>query len=180
MSTLGDEHGHRASPGADQSSKTGHPGPAPAPVIHHGPPPPKDPHTWRAPEIHSDQGLEVHHDVLREVGAAMKGPDMYELDDALRQLRHSDQAPGSLPHWSTGAGLAGNAHSARDGFLDAGGQVGDAHFSAARKLMDSVEAYDDAEQRIKRKAHGVSASHDGHQSGHHDTHHDSHRGHHGG
>lgn len=154
MTTIGD----------DPKDLSGHhqhqppaPRPDPVPKIHHGPPPPKVPHAWQAPHVHSHGGFEVHHDVLREVGAAMMGPDMYELDDALRQLRHSAQELGSLPQWSTGAGLAGNAHSARDGFLEAGGQVGDAHFSAARKLMDSVEAYEEAERDARRRAREASA-----------------------
>lgn len=168
MTTIGDDpkdhsvhHQHR--PPA--------PRPDPVPAIHHGPPPPKEPHTWHAPHhVHYDGGFEVSHDVLRDVGAALMGPDMYDLDDALRQLRHSPQALGSLPQWSTGAGLAGNAHSARDGFLEAGGQVGDAHFSAARKLMDSVEAYEEAERHARRRAreaatrHGSSSQH-GHHGG---------------
>lgn len=174
MSTLGDEHGHHPGHDASGSSHAGRPGPAPVPVIHHGPPPPKEPHAWRAPEVHAHGGFEVHHDVLREVGAALMGSDMDDLDYSLRQLRAWDQNLGSLPHWSTGSALAGNAHSARDGFLEAGGQATDAHYSAARKLMDSADAYDDAEQRIKRKAHGVSAHHDG-RRGNHGNH-----GHHGG
>lgn len=94
----------------------------------------------------------------------MRGPDMYDLNDSLRTLRHSALALGSLPGWSTGSGFAGNVTAARDGFAAAAGQAGQVHGSAAKKLMDTADDYDEADAKSKHAVRHPSRHH-----GHHGT-----------
>jgi len=143
-------------------------GPDPVPSNHHGPAARKEPHKWPLHE-HTGHGdhIHVHTDVLRETGAAMRGPDMYELNDALRTLRHSAPALGSLSKWSTGSGFVGNVTAARDGFGAAAGQAGQVNGSAAKKLMDTADDYDEADSKIIRKLKKHPSGHDGHHDGSH-------------
>lgn len=136
--------------------------PDPVPEIHHGPPARKEPHKWPLHE-HSGHGghLHVHTNVLRQTGAAMRGPDMYELNDALRTLQHAAPDLGSLSEWSTGSGFTGNVTAAREGFSTAAGDAGQVNGSAAKKLMDTADDYDEVEATNTRAAHRQS-KHTGH------------------
>jgi hypothetical protein len=138
---------------------TGSKQPAPPPKVHKGPPKPVRPHTWNVPHHDADADrLSVHTSALREVGGAMMGQDMYDLDGAVRDLGPASQGFGSLQGWSTGMSFYGNVSAAREGFIAATGQAGDAHASAAKKLEDTAGSYDEAEQQNK---HSVNRSHSG-------------------
>lgn len=143
------------------SSPAGHPPgkPAPVPAVHTRPPGPVHPHRWHAPEPSGHDHISVHHDVLRDVGAAMLGRDIDDLEAAVRQLRQASQEFGSLPNWSTGMSFTGNVTAARDGFVTASGQVSDAHASAARKLQLAAESYDEAEHKNRHAAERGGSGH---------------------
>lgn len=133
---------------------------APEPAVHTRPPEPVHPRTWDIPHHGSHaRELTVHRDVLRQVGGAMLGRDMEELDEAVRRLRHAVQEFGSLQGWSTGTGFTSNVATAREGFITATGQAGQVHGSAAKKLMDTAGSYDEAE--AKSQHHHLKNGHYG-------------------
>lgn len=133
------------------------PRPAPVPTVHTRPPGPVHPRRWVAPEPSGHDRIHVHHDVLRDVGAAMLGKDIDDLEAAVRQLRQASTEFGSLPNWSTGLSFTGNVAAAREGFVTASGQAGDAHASAARKLQLAAESYDEADRKSRHAAESGGA-----------------------
>lgn len=138
--------------------------PTPPPKVRKGPPKPVRPHHWTVPHHDADADrLSVHTSALREVGGAMMGQDLYDLDGAVRELRQASQEFGWLQGWSTGVSFSGNVSAAREGFIAATGQAGDAHASAAKKLEDTAGSYDEAEQKSRHSASRPHSGNNGHQ-----------------
>lgn len=111
---------------------------------------------WRATSSGGGGQLSVHRDVVTRTSALIRG-NVQDLDQVLSTFGSAASGGASVTGWATADGFSANVAAVNQRMAAGGGQVSDAHLTAAAKLSATAGTYDTAEADTTRAIGGIAA-----------------------